>query len=165
MSAAGVMLTGGWQFGGIPSNDGILFGGNAEILKAQTLAVLLVVTWTAFWTSILMYVIQKTVGCNVNKKIDIIGLDLAYHDEVAYDSVFHVPEWEKTEEKHLKIGQVIRQLPQREQRLTVCASAGFGGCVERWSRWNQAVGKFENSRAPAGCSRLRRPDCVPRRCS
>ena len=76
------------------------------MLKAQILAVLLIVTWTAFWTFVLMLIIKHTVGTNVDRKTDRIGLDLVFHDEVAYDSVYDKPEWEKAEEKHIKIGQV-----------------------------------------------------------
>ena len=76
------------------------------MLKAQILAVLLIVTWTAFWTFVLMVIIKHTVGTNVDRKTDRIGLDLVFHDEVAYDSVYDKPKWEKAEEKHIKIGQV-----------------------------------------------------------
>lgn len=63
---------------------GLFYGGGAGLLGTQALGVVSVAGWVIATTSILFFVIKKTVGLRVSKQEEIEGLDIHEHGTEAY---------------------------------------------------------------------------------
>lgn len=143
--------------GQAPWQDGLFSGGDGGLLIRQLVAVVVIVVWTGFWSCALMLLIQATVGTNVPRRVDAIGLDMEYHGESGYDSVRQEPEWEVQERKHFMTAQA----------LDAAAKGGSDGIeVDHPHGRGEVVGTGTQAaslaRAPARIGRLRRQDGAPR---
>ena len=67
---------------------GLFYGGDAGLLVAQTVAVLVAVVFTAVVTTAIALVLRGTMGLRVSKEDEERGVDLTLHDESAYDVGF-----------------------------------------------------------------------------
>ncbi len=65
--------------------DGLFYGHGAGFLGAQVFGIIVIDAWTAATGFILFYVIKKTVGLRVTKRIEEEGLDIYEHGETAYN--------------------------------------------------------------------------------
>ncbi len=74
------------EFFGGAWEEGIFFGGGAQLLFEQLLANLAAIVWSFAITFVLMIVLKKTVGVRVGEEQEATGLDLALHGETAYHS-------------------------------------------------------------------------------
>lgn len=66
------------------TEGGLFFGGGFELLGAQTLGVLAIVTWTFVLSSIGFRLIKKTWGLRVTPEEELAGLDRMEHGSEAY---------------------------------------------------------------------------------
>ena len=64
---------------------GLFYGGGFQQLPAQTVAVLVAVTYTAVATWIIAAILQKFVGLRVSREAEVSGIDLHEHAETAYE--------------------------------------------------------------------------------
>jgi len=64
---------------------GVAFGGDVSLLGEQALANLVTVGYCFIVTTLIMVVLDKTVGVRVESSIEEAGLDASQHDEIAYD--------------------------------------------------------------------------------
>jgi Amt family ammonium transporter len=60
--------------------DGLFFG-NPRLLGIQVLAVVVAAGWSAFWTFIIAWGVEKTVGLKISEEEEVKGLDLVEHGE------------------------------------------------------------------------------------
>lgn len=67
-------------------NDGLFFG-NPSLFTAQALGVAVVIIYNVVVTFILLKIIDALIGLRVNEHEELIGLDLAQHEESAYTLV------------------------------------------------------------------------------
>ncbi len=65
--------------------DGLFYGGGLGSLSAQTLGVLVAVTYSAAMTTIIALAIKYTLGLRIDEEDEVTGVDLAEHGESAYD--------------------------------------------------------------------------------
>jgi Amt family ammonium transporter len=70
---------------GLTHNDGLLFGGGFEQLGAQALGALAVLVYSFVVTSIIGWVLHKTIGFTVREDDEVNGIDLLEHAETAYE--------------------------------------------------------------------------------
>ncbi len=63
-----------------------LFEGNAQLVVTQVIAVAFTVAFAATGTVIIMTIVNVLFGARVPQEHEEIGLDLAVHGEVAYQS-------------------------------------------------------------------------------
>ena len=70
---------------GLTHNDGLLFGGGFEQLGAQTVGALAVLVYSFVMTSIIGWVLHKTIGFTVHQDDEVNGIDLLEHAETAYE--------------------------------------------------------------------------------
>lgn len=71
---------------------GLFYGGGAHQLLVQLIGIGSFALWTVVTTSVLFFVIKKTVGLRVPATEEIVGLDIVEHGSSAY------PEWSTGEE-------------------------------------------------------------------
>jgi len=64
--------------------DGLFFG-NPSQLTIQSIAILVTIVYTFIITYIIFKVVDKLFGLRVSENDEIVGLDLAQHDEAGYD--------------------------------------------------------------------------------
>lgn len=64
---------------------GVAFGGDVSLLGEQALTNLVTVGYCFIVTTLIMVVLDKTVGVRVESSIEEAGLDASQHDEIAYD--------------------------------------------------------------------------------
>ena len=69
--------------GGIP-DEGLFFGGGAELLGDQIIAVVAAIVFSGVLTYIIAKVIDVTMGLRVSEEDEVTGLDLSQHSETAY---------------------------------------------------------------------------------
>eukprot|EP01116_Phalansterium_solitarium_P017502 TRINITY_DN4326_c0_g1_i1.p1 TRINITY_DN4326_c0_g1~~TRINITY_DN4326_c0_g1_i1.p1 ORF type:complete len:447 (+),score=128.85 TRINITY_DN4326_c0_g1_i1:115-1455(+) len=67
--------------------DGVVYG-NPILLGWQTLAIVVVAAYAAFWTFIIALILQKTIGLKITEEEEIEGLDFLEHGETAYHNLF-----------------------------------------------------------------------------
>ncbi|KAL6060416.1 Ammonium transporter [Balamuthia mandrillaris] len=74
--------------------EGILYSGDGKLLGVQVLALLVSVSWTAFWTAIIMFGMAMIpgIGINITPHQEIEGLDLTQIGEQAYDDRLAIKE-------------------------------------------------------------------------
>ena len=65
--------------------DGLLYGGGAEQLGRQAVAVLATLAYSGIVTAIIALAIKYTIGLRVTEEQEIEGLDTALHAETAYE--------------------------------------------------------------------------------
>jgi Amt family ammonium transporter len=65
--------------------NGLLYGGNFELLFHQFLGVLFTVVWCGVFTTLIGLAIKYTIGWRVSEDEEIDGIDFAEHGETAYD--------------------------------------------------------------------------------
>ncbi|MFZ4719142.1 MAG: ammonium transporter [Ilumatobacteraceae bacterium] len=70
-------------FGGT-FREGLLLGGDAELLLEQALANGVAIVWSFVMTYAIMMALKKTIGVRVDPEVEATGLDLALHGETAY---------------------------------------------------------------------------------
>ena len=70
---------------GVDFDDGLFFGGGAELLLDQIVAMLSVVGLSFIVTLAIVKIIDATIGLRVESEIEQIGLDRALHAESAYN--------------------------------------------------------------------------------
>ena len=64
--------------------DGLFFGGGFGLLGIQLLGVVAVGAFTFVSSSLVWYVLKKTMGIRVSREEEIQGLDIGEHGNVAY---------------------------------------------------------------------------------
>jgi len=64
--------------------DGLFYGGGAELLKDQFVAAVAVMAYSFTLTSIIAFVIHRSIGLRVSPDDELIGLDQTQHAESAY---------------------------------------------------------------------------------
>ncbi|MEZ5070434.1 MAG: ammonium transporter [Bacteroidales bacterium] len=67
------------------TTNGLLYGGGAAQLGSQIIGVLAVAAWALGLGFILFFVLKKTIGLRVSKRIEEEGLDIYEHGETAYN--------------------------------------------------------------------------------
>ncbi len=84
--ALGAILTGVFASRAInPAGmNGIVFGGGAQVLGVQLLAVLVTMVYSFVVSFLLLKLVQATVGLRVSEADEEAGLDLSQHSEVGY---------------------------------------------------------------------------------
>ncbi|MGY1631711.1 ammonium transporter [Geodermatophilus sp. SYSU D01186] len=90
----GTLLVGVFGSAAAPSGrDGLLYGGGFELLGVQAVAAVAVVGYSFVVSLLIALAIHKTVGMRVTKEVEVNGIDLAEHAEVAYDleGALHTP--------------------------------------------------------------------------
>ncbi len=65
--------------------NGIFYGGGAELLGKQALAVIAVISYSFIVTYLLGLLLEKTMGFRVERDAELEGIDLAEHAETAYE--------------------------------------------------------------------------------
>ena len=65
--------------------NGVFFGGGAELLGNQLLAVVSTLVFTGVLSFLLAKVIDMTIGLRVDRDAENEGLDLSQHAETAYN--------------------------------------------------------------------------------
>ncbi len=75
--------------GGLKFGEGIVYGGNAELLLEQLIANLAAIVWSFALTFAIMMALKKTIGVRVDAEAEAQGLDLALHSETAYHGGTH----------------------------------------------------------------------------
>ena len=65
-------------------DEGIFYGGGAELLIEQAIANGAAIVWSFVLTYGIMVVLKKTIGVRVSPETESTGLDLAEHGETAY---------------------------------------------------------------------------------
>ncbi|MEO6822533.1 MAG: ammonium transporter [Candidatus Nanopelagicales bacterium] len=73
--------------------DGLLYGGGAALLGKQGLAVVAVLTYSFAATWVLGTVLERTLGFRVSREDELAGIDVAEHNESAYDFDSLVGDW------------------------------------------------------------------------
>lgn len=66
-------------------SDGLFYGHGFGFLGAQAFGILVIDLWTAATGFLLFFIIKKTVGLRVTKRIEEEGLDIYEHGETAYN--------------------------------------------------------------------------------
>ena len=74
---------------GNPGRNGIFYGNNGSQLGVQTLACILAIVWSGFWTYIIMLIITGAVGMDVKPHVEEVGLDIEQIGEQAYDDTLN----------------------------------------------------------------------------
>ena len=72
----------------VPQADGragLLLGGGASLLVAQAVAVLVTTVFAAAVTALIAWGIHRTMGFRISAEEEVAGIDLAEHQESAYD--------------------------------------------------------------------------------
>lgn len=65
--------------------DGVLYGGGCHMLGIQTLGALCYAGWAIGCAYVLFYVIRRTIGLRVDRRIEEEGLDFYEHGETSYN--------------------------------------------------------------------------------
>jgi len=73
-----------------PSGPNAVISGSPVQLGYQILGVVVGVLWAAFWTFVILKIIEVTVGLKVSEEEEERGLDAVEHNEVAYDYLVKV---------------------------------------------------------------------------
>jgi Amt family ammonium transporter len=66
--------------------NGLFYGGGAVQLVTQIVAALIAVVFSFVVTAIIAYALKAIVGWRISEEAEVSGIDLASHDETAYDS-------------------------------------------------------------------------------
>jgi Amt family ammonium transporter len=66
--------------------DGVFFGGGADLLVDQLVAVGAVIAFSFVVSYLIAYIIEKTIGLRVDEEAELRGLDQSQHAESAYQS-------------------------------------------------------------------------------
>ena len=69
----------------LSTSAGLFYGHGAGFLAAQTFGIIVIDAWTAAAGLVLFFVIKKTVGLRVSKRVEEEGLDIYEHGEAAYN--------------------------------------------------------------------------------
>ncbi|WP_461105081.1 ammonium transporter [Tessaracoccus terricola] len=72
----------------LPQDDGrggLLLGGGAALMGAQLMAVLVTTVYTVLVTAVIAFAIHKTMGFRIPADDEVGGIDVAEHQESAYD--------------------------------------------------------------------------------
>jgi Amt family ammonium transporter len=69
-------------FGGM---NGLLYGGNLDLLGHQAIGVLFTLVWTGVLTTMIAVAVKYTIGWRIDAEDEIEGIDFAEHGESAYD--------------------------------------------------------------------------------
>jgi Amt family ammonium transporter len=81
----GALLIGLFGTAVIGGKDGIFYGGGGTLLGHQALAVVVAAVYSLVVSALIAMAIKKTIGLRVSEAEEEIGLDIALHDEKAYD--------------------------------------------------------------------------------
>jgi Amt family ammonium transporter len=81
----GALLIGLFGTAVIGGKDGIFYGGGGALLGHQALAVVVAAIYSLVVSALIAMAIKKTIGLRVSEAEEEIGLDIALHDEKAYD--------------------------------------------------------------------------------
>jgi Amt family ammonium transporter len=63
--------------------DGLFFG-DTKLLTAQLLAIIITIVYAVVVTSVIMFVLKKTIEIRVDTESEDVGLDIGEHSEQAY---------------------------------------------------------------------------------
>jgi Amt family ammonium transporter len=78
--AAGTLLVGLFS-----TSEGLLYGGGAKLLGVQAIGVLAIAAWAMGLGFILFFILKKTIGIRVSRRIEEEGLDVYEHGESAFN--------------------------------------------------------------------------------
>jgi Amt family ammonium transporter len=78
--AMGTLLVGVFS-----TSNGLLYGGGAAQLGSQLIGVLAIGAWAIATGFLLFFILKKTIGVRVSKRIEEEGLDIYEHGESAYN--------------------------------------------------------------------------------
>jgi Amt family ammonium transporter len=78
--AAGTLLVGLFS-----TSEGLLYGHGASLLGVQAIGVLAVAGWAMGLGFVLFFILKKTMGIRVSKRIEEEGLDVYEHGESAFN--------------------------------------------------------------------------------
>ncbi len=78
--AAGTLLVGLFS-----TTEGLFYGGGAKLLGVQAIGVLAVAAWAMGLGFILFFILKKTIGIRVSRRIEEEGLDIYEHGESAFN--------------------------------------------------------------------------------
>jgi ammonium transporter, Amt family len=82
----GTLLIGLLASGAAPQGvDGLLYGGGADQLLKQSVAVIATLAYSFLVTAAIAVVLQRTIGFRIDPEHESTGLDLVLHAETAYD--------------------------------------------------------------------------------
>lgn len=73
--AVGTLLVGLFDY-----NDGLFYGGGAQLLGVQALGVFAVAAWVALTMALVFLLVKKTVGLRVSEREELEGLDASEHN-------------------------------------------------------------------------------------
>ena len=76
---------------GNPGRDGFFVSGSMSILVAQTIALIVVVSWTALMTNSIFVLMHTYLNIDVSADTDELGLDITQLGERAYDDALSMP--------------------------------------------------------------------------
>jgi Amt family ammonium transporter len=72
------------EFFGASNLEGLFYGGGLQLLGEQALANAVAIVYSFVITALIMLVLKRTMGVRVDEEIEVTGLDLALHSEIAY---------------------------------------------------------------------------------
>jgi Amt family ammonium transporter len=78
--AVGTLLVGLFS-----TTEGLFYGGGAKLLGIQAIGVLAVAAWAMGLGFILFFILKKTIGIRVSRRIEEEGLDVYEHGESAFN--------------------------------------------------------------------------------
>lgn len=81
----GTLLVGFFGVAAVRGANGLFYGGGASLLGHQALAVVVAIAWAFGATTAVAWLVHKTVGLRVRPDEEVLGLDIALHEETAYD--------------------------------------------------------------------------------
>jgi Amt family ammonium transporter len=67
------------------TDNGLFYGGGAGQLGSQFIGVTAVAAWAMGLGFLVFYILKKTIGVRVSKRIEEAGLDIYEHGESAYN--------------------------------------------------------------------------------
>ncbi|MDQ6837547.1 MAG: ammonium transporter [Actinomycetota bacterium] len=83
--ATGMILLGLFGTASVLGQNGLLYGGGPALLGQQALGVVTVAAYAFGATALIAVVVRVTIGLRVSEDDELAGLDLALHEETAYD--------------------------------------------------------------------------------
>lgn len=81
----GTLAVGFFGVAAVRGANGLFYGGGAALLGHQALAVVVAIAWAFGATTAVAWAVRKTVGLRVRPDEEVLGLDIALHEETAYD--------------------------------------------------------------------------------
>ncbi|HET9059577.1 MAG TPA: ammonium transporter, partial [Acidimicrobiales bacterium] len=81
----GTLMVGFFGTAAAAGRNGLFYGGGAGLLGHQALAVLVAVVWAFAATSAVAWLVKAVMGLRVAPDAELVGLDIALHEENAYD--------------------------------------------------------------------------------